>query len=764
MAEARIEKRNRPPKSCEPCRLRKLKCNRELPCDSCIRREKAAICQYAANADRSKKGANAGDGRGSNANGKTVSSRLKRLEDMILQMASSPAGASGASQSNHKAEQSLPQPEPGRDSSVNTPMSTPVLLADTAPSTELVTPATTEEPLSGGQLDNQHAHYIDASHWSSLLEEIKELRQHLVSSAADDEQPASSVDTGSSSTTAADWPTAEDRFGDLVFSGTSQTLAEMVEKLPPRPICDRLVATYFQVGHSVLPILHPIQFQEEYAVFWGAPCDAPPLWVALLFGILGVASGLFLMSRKDQSSMVPRPEAMAEASRQCLVLGSYVTVDKYSIEALVVLLQGHYFYVSETAEGHLHVSNSASRLWFLMGMIIRLAIRRGYHRDPSKLPSARLSPFAAEMRRRVWVGISQVDALMSFQLGLPSMIPAADCDTALPRNLEYTDLSPDMAFLPPSRPPSDSTSILYTIVKAGIMSRFRTVVGHTRALAPRPYNETMALDASLRQTYSELPGTFQYKPLAQCLIDSASIIMNRITIEMLYLKCLIVLHRAYLTAARHRDVTQRALYAPSREACLAAACTALDRQAELAQATQDGGLLHDSQWMISALTINDFMLATLVICLDVTLGVAHGEFRQQQYSSTARSIGDVLVERCMMAMQRSHPVWKAWSTGSPEARIAVDAIDAAMKRVESVQQQPVRWQPQRQRTTASASPMQQDMQDSMTAITVTDDIGEMDFINWAFLDNNCHDPLDDDMDLTSWMLDATKATGFMDPF
>ena len=421
---------------------------------------------------------------------------------------------------------------------------------------------------------------------------------------------------------------------------------------------------------------------------------------------------------------------MSDAARQCLVLGSYVTVDKYSIEALILLLQGHYFHVTEASDGSLSISSSASRLWFLMGMIIRLAIRRGYHRDASKLPGARLSPFVAEMRRRVWVVISQIDGLMSFQLGLPSMIPAADCDAALPRNLEFMDLSPDMAALPPSRPTSDTTSILHTIVKARIMIHFKAVVAHTRALAPRPYAETMALDAALRQAYSELPVGFKRKPLAQSLIDSTAIIMNRVTIEILYLKSLIVLHRAYLTAARHRDEAQRtapapALYSPSREACLTAACTVLDRQAELAQAMREGGLLYDSQWMISALTINDFILATLVICLDVTIGVKHDEFVRQPGMS--RGVGDALAEKCVAALQQSQPVWQAWSSGSPEARIAADAVDAALYRVEAVQQQ-----------AGGSLLQQQDAQDSTTPVTAQDDSNEMDFINWVYYFPHAH--------------------------
>ncbi|CAK7200394.1 hypothetical protein SEUCBS139899_003089 [Sporothrix eucalyptigena] len=449
---------------------------------------------------------------------------------------------------------------------------------------------------------------------------------------------------------------------------------------------------------------------------------------------------------------------MAEKSRQCLVLGSYVTVDKYSIEAMLVLLQGHYFYVSESGDSS-HDGDSASRLWFLMGMIIRLAVRRGYHRDPSKLPSTRLSPFEAEMRRRVWVGISQVDSLMSYQLGLPSMIPADYCDTELPRNLECTDLHPGITVLPPSRPTSDTTSILYSIVKSTIMSGFRAVIGLTRSLAPRPYNETVALDESLRKAYRELPVNYQYKPLSQSLIDNPSIIMNRTTIEMLYLKSIIVLHRKYLTAAHdwHHE-SQRTMYAPSRHACLTAACTVLDRQVELSQATRDGGLLSDSQWMISALTVNDFILATVVICLDLTLCVQQGQF-------SGSSSTDALAERCLSSIRATYPLWLEASVNYSEARSAADAIESTIRRVEAAQKQPAVNHGQSGQSTAMADNLTWSEQDGpMSTMDVTDDLADMDFINWAFLDNNCHDPLNEDMDLTSWMQDATKASGFMDPF
>ncbi len=61
----------------------------------------------------------------------------------------------------------------------------------------------------------------------------------------------------------------------------------------------------------------------------------------------------------------------------------------------------------------------------------------GYHRDPSNLSG--ISPFDGEMRRRVWLNIVQVEALMSYEMGFPSMIPSEFCDTKVPRNLENTE-------------------------------------------------------------------------------------------------------------------------------------------------------------------------------------------------------------------------------------------------------------------------------------------------------------------------------------
>ncbi|KIH88702.1 hypothetical protein SPBR_06634 [Sporothrix brasiliensis 5110] len=771
MAESKVEKRNRPPKSCEPCRLRKLKCNREQPCDACTRRDKAAFCQYAANADRSeRRDAVVRSGGGGGSSSHSVTGRLRRLEDMILQMA---GGSSGKAFDVQTPWQRSPHDMPrylddgavdvsmsggdSVDNSVNTPLSdelqVPVDSGNPVTAETSITESSERPSLGGGQLDIGHTTYIDASHWSSLLEEIKELREQLSSPVERDQQPESLASlslTNSSPSMHTDTaqPTLEtpdDSYADLVFAQPSVGPEELLKSLPPRAVCDRLISHYFRVGHSVLPILHPIEFQKEYATFWEAPIQAPPLWIALLFSVLAVSAGLHLMAHtgsNDVDTDTPSPDAMADKARQNLVLGHYADVDAHSLEAMILLLQSHYFYVADYRP---RGAATASNVWYLIGMVIRLAVRRGYHRDPSKLQAARLSPFAGEMRRRIWVAIVQVDALTSFQVGLPSMIPMADCDTALPRNLEFTDLRPDMTELPPSRPVSDNTTILYTIVKSSVMACFQAVVAHTRSLAPRPHEDTRALDARLRRAYAELPAHFQYRPLAASLIDSPPIIMSRMTIEMLYLKSLIVLHRNYIpqyykqSSSSSTTMSTTSFVSTSRQACLDAACTVLDCQAELTAATQHGGILHDARWMISALTVNDFILAAIVLCLDMTLASKHTQRTDDGHN------------RRLAALRTAHAIWVAPSAQFPEARIAADALGATLARVEA------RQVPQMDVPAADSQFV------SVDALT-TDNVDGLDFINWTFLDNNCHDPLNEDLDLNTWMTDATKASGFMDPF
>ena len=72
---------------------------------------------------------------------------------------------------------------------------------------------------------------------------------------------------------------------------------------------------------------------------------------------------------------------------------------------------------------------------FVLGIICKLAMQMGHHRDPKHYPSS--SVLEGEMRRQV---CTQLDALTSSQVGIPS-VQSWQYDAELPRNLLDEDFN-----------------------------------------------------------------------------------------------------------------------------------------------------------------------------------------------------------------------------------------------------------------------------------------------------------------------------------
>ncbi|KAH6874400.1 fungal-specific transcription factor domain-containing protein [Thelonectria olida] len=707
MGQAKVEKRNRPPVSCEPCRTRKLKCNRGLPCDTCIKRGKRTTCHYAPNADR-------------NVNKRaSVSDRLKNIEGLIASLIpnvphTSTSPVLGAPMDELSiASSGLIQNS--RDGTGDAPI-----------------PAPTTSSSSPSQAEANQTSYVDSTHWSSILKDIRDIREQLGEHGpiqphgtsppahASKEPDHGSFDLG---------------FGHCPVS----TLQEIVASLPPRSVSDSLVFHYFNSRFTILPILHPNKFQLEYERFWENPLETSVIWIGLLFAVLSLAAGLCQIS--DMSNRprgpIPTPRDLSEMAKRCFVLGHYAEAKEYGLEALLVYLQTCYLRTKDT-----DVS-----FWFLMGVIIRLAIRMGYHRDPTKLPGcSELSPFESEMRRRVWWSIYQVDALISFQMGLPSMIPSAYCDTELPSNIEYSDFGPDSLVLPPQRPDSDHTVVLYTIAKNPVVDMFKKAVAHTQRLEMPPLEETMSLDGALREAYNNVPEVLRYRPIKRSFIDGPAVIMRRTTIEILNLKSIIILHRQHLV---HQ---QDPKYARSRHACLEAALQVLSRQAELHLSTQPGGQLHDDRWMISALTTNDFILAAMVTCLDVTLRI--------QYSLRGSRVPDVTkAERQtegaeIEAIKAAQKIWESAESYSSEARIASRALESTIRKWND-HQNLSRLPAVAGNAATTTMYNYAEIQHDGCHVEQIAGLGDgSEFIDWALIDHYCSDAGEQAADLESWILEA----------
>jgi hypothetical protein len=304
--------------------------------------------------------------------------------------------------------------------------------------------------------------------------------------------------------------------------------------------------------------------------------------------------------------------------------------------------------------------------WMVIGVATRLALRMGYHRDPRQFPH--LSPFECEMRRRTYFIVEAFDLLLSFQAGIPPIINEDECDAGAPSNLLDTDFDEDCKELPPSRPTTDATSMLYFCYKSRFARIFRRVIRHALSLKNPKYEETMKLDNELRETHDDIPLSLQMKPLRLSLADQPSMILDRLNIDLTYLKCVCVLHRKYISHARSNPK-----YEYSRTVCVDAALQILAYQAELYAACEPGGQFYKDKWMVSSLILYDFLLAAMITCLDL---------HESHNTSSTPSSADLKIQADkydILAHTRS--IWMARKESSRDARRAANVLGVMLSKI-----------------------------------------------------------------------------------
>ena len=391
-----------------------------------------------------------------------------------------------------------------------------------------------------------------------------------------------------------------------------------------------------------------------------------PVWLGQLFAICCLAMHYY--HRMDEEPPEYRGKTLVLANKyrgltwQCLVLADFTKPVNHMIETLILHLHSEFARNRDAEVG----------VWVLVGMIVRLAMRMGYHRDPKHYPS--ISPFRGEIRRRVWTFVRQSDLLFSFQIGLPSMIRVTDCDTEVPRNLFDDEFDEDTKTLPPSRPPTEATGISYIIAKASIAFVFGKVIESLHSLCACTYDDIIALDQNLREARAEFPPHLRLRPIEESMGDSGSLIMQRFNLSILYHKGQCVLHRKFLARARENN-----RYAHSRRACVDSSMDLLRHQATLHYESLPGRPLHGMKALITSLTAHDFLLAAMIVCLDLWYGA--------ESEGAGRSSGDLytwgLERRADMirALEVSNEIWAETRDLSMESYKASEILTVILKKL-----------------------------------------------------------------------------------
>jgi hypothetical protein len=399
------------------------------------------------------------------------------------------------------------------------------------------------------------------------------------------------------------------------------------------------------------------------------PQETPVIWLGLSFAMMCIALQSYHRAGDEPPEYRGKSWQVSSDYRrltaQCLMLADITQPIAYMLETLILHIYADY---ARSRDAELGVLVSVS-------IIVRLATRMGYHRDPGLYPN--IPPFQAEMRRRVWTAIRQSDLLFSAQAGMPPMIRQRDTNTEFPRNVYDDELFEDMKSLPPSRPDNEITPVSYMIAKARFIYLFGMVFEEAQSLTCSNYEEIMKIDQRLKELRASLAPQLQMKPIEESVRDTPSLIMQRFSLELIYLKCICVLHRKFLGPARDNS-----RYAYSRRTCIDASMMMLQHQATLHDECRSGGRLRTVKWFISSLTNHDFLLAAMIVTLDL-YHTAETERSGKASPSDVWLWSQDRQEEMLGAVDHALLIWEELKEHSMEAYKAHNVLGVMLKTLKS---------------------------------------------------------------------------------
>lgn len=219
-------------------------------------------------------------------------------------------------------------------------------------------------------------------------------------------------------------------------------------RIPERPFADQLLEAYFRNFEGRLRVLHIPTFRAEYQQYWQQRDAATDLFILQLQVCMALGATAFVNPwnwRNRSSQWLLEAQAWLHPSPG--ESKEKPTFKELQLACLVLIAEAN---VSGTADMH--------QCWVDAGNLVRKAMSIGLHRDPKYLGN--MTVHQAEMRRRLWVTILELNLQLSLQAGQPPLVSVSDYNSCPPSNLKDEELSdaPDTT-RPPSIEPRELTEM-----------------------------------------------------------------------------------------------------------------------------------------------------------------------------------------------------------------------------------------------------------------------------------------------------------------
>ncbi|KAF8450778.1 fungal-specific transcription factor domain-containing protein [Boletus edulis BED1] len=395
---------------------------------------------------------------------------------------------------------------------------------------------------SFGQLaldDHGHLRWIGGSSTMSLIQSFRAITTnplHRVSPMEEDPR--------------APGPSANKLyFPASVFFGKLRALpgADEVE-YPDEDLCNKLIDTYFERLHFLMPMLDKPSFMARYKRLMGKRSDTAFIQVeapfmSIVFAIFACTARLVNDQRLTSDRLDDGGMGM-DFYERALILHyiSHASIQVFHVQSLILM------------SSFLCSINCLPQAWLLVGQAVRSAQDLGLHRSPRRLS---ISSIEKETRRKIWWSVYCLDRMLALALGRPLGIEDSDCDVELPVDADDEWLPEYFTGVQLSqKPPSlmSGTIALVSLyqITGRVLRQVYAIECCKEILEPDNRVELQrsveALDLELTRWFEDLPSSFRNPSTSDKHICMTVVLCSH------YYSVRTTLHRNFLPVKRDQSV------------------------------------------------------------------------------------------------------------------------------------------------------------------------------------------------------------------
>ncbi|GAA5820623.1 hypothetical protein JCM11251_003081 [Rhodosporidiobolus azoricus] len=621
-------KRNRKIASCNPCRARRIRCDRGHPCQACVSRKDSCIWDVNALAPLYERREAQETERL-----RDEVDRLQRLVDVLV--SAHPLPESGA----------LPAvPPPPYPFSNDEGKLVPPKVAGNSTATEFPFQAQHQQ-----QNLPEELHALEAEdlvkrlseltiktfqlgreespdpHGQSLVKEAQYLLDVSVPVPKSDGPPCNST-------------SIPDFLSLLPATSTPNDTLELVGRLPPKQLLDKAVDAHFSALSWYHWVLTRKQYQAHEDLVYAAKAEdrsAPPSSLAIVFSIC--ALGLFGcdpdLPPYGGYAKTDLAVALVELAKTALAIGRFL--EHPSLDALraLITLAMHYCVLAPGDDGGCGMG--------LLALSVNACLQLELHRDPDRL--ANLSFGAKEDRRRLFWTVYLKDVEISSVMGRRfTLLHLRDTDCKLPLDLDDDELEQDAPM-----PSGEETVMSALLARMKIAKLTAQTTDEVFGIHPVTYTRILELDGEIRKLARDLPDIYQVGTSSNPLTASKALVVT-----LALLQEVMRLHRPFLARSFFDEK-----FAFSRTACVNTARRVLElQQSPLLQAS----------W---ACMIYKGISASTILCIDLMYEPGNPSAKGSQE----------LIGSCVERLERFKGISTISRRGAALLRFLLDKIDAASR-------------------------------------------------------------------------------------